>query len=990
MQRWKRAVGLVFLVLVVLCSPLAAFGADEEITTVRIHYHRPDGDYEPWNLWIWTPDQDGRAYEFDDEDAFGKVATIELPGRHERVGFIVRTDDWQKDVSADRFIEEFHRGAAEIWLVSKDPTIYTAPPAELGMAQTSHEEVTVKVHYRRHDQDYTGWNLWMWVDGREGFGIEFTEEDDFGKIAVVPFTDLQDATSLGIIVRRSTATNAWAQKDVEHDRFIPLFRADEQGQIEVWLMEKDARLYYRYEDIDLDPRFISAVIDEPRLITVRVNLPFAANPEELAGFELLADGKNVPIEAVVPTKLVQGFATEVQIVTQEDLVLQAGHVLSKEPYGEVLVGFGQIFSSRVFEEAFHYAGGDLGAVYTPEATKFRLWAPTASQVNLVIYPHSVAGLGTEYPMERDVQGTWVAELPGDLHGVYYTYRVTVGGRTNEAVDPYARAVGVNGERSMVIDLSRTNPEGWAELVKPSFHHPVDAIIYELHVRDLSMHPQSGITHKGKFLGLTERGTRGPGGVTTGLDHLLELGVTHVHLLPSFDYATVDETRLFEPQFNWGYDPQNYNVPEGSYSTNPFNGEVRVREFKEMVKTLNENGLRVVMDVVYNHTSKSADSHLNLIVPGYYYRFTPEGSFSNGSGCGNELADERSMVRKMIVDSVVYWATEYRVDGFRFDLMGLHHIDTMNAIRAALDEVDPSIIIYGEGWTAADSTLPEELRTLKAHVSQVPGIAVFSDDVRDGIKGHVFNDTEPGFVNGQPGMEESVKFGIAASTYHPQVNYALVNYSDAPYAADPGQTITYAEAHDNLTLWDKLLATNPGEPEEELLKMHKMASAIVLTSQGIPFIHAGQDFVRTKYGDGNSYQSPDSVNQLDWERKLRYLDVFEYNKGLIELRKAHPAFRMRLTEDIQDHLEFMAMPAPQMVGYVLKNHTNGDSWGQIVVLFNAGTTEQTVALPGSGWVVVVDGEQAGTEALWEVPGGKVSIPARTSLVLVDAASFKGGR
>jgi len=348
------------------------------------------------------------------------------------------------------------------------------------------------------------------------------------------------------------------------------------------------------------------------------------------------------------------------------------------------------------------------------------------------------------------------------------------------------------------------------------------------------------------------------------------------------------------------------------------------------------------------------------------------------------------VRKMIVDSVVYWATEYRVDGFRFDLMGLHHIDTMNAIRAALDEVDPSIIIYGEGWTAADSTLPEELRTLKAHVSQVPGIAVFSDDVRDGIKGHVFNDTEPGFVNGQPGMEESVKFGIAASTYHPQVNYALVNYSDAPYAADPGQTITYAEAHDNLTLWDKLLATNPGEPEEELLKMHKMASAIVLTSQGIPFIHAGQDFVRTKYGDGNSYQSPDSVNQLDWERKLRYLDVFEYNKGLIELRKAHPAFRMRLTEDIQDHLEFMAMPAPQMVGYVLKNHTNGDSWGQIVVLFNAGTTEQTVALPGSGWVVVVDGEQAGTEALWEVPGGKVSIPARTSLVLVDAASFKGGR
>lgn len=984
-----RVVGLLFLTLVVLLFPFVA-GAEEGITTIRIHYHRPDGEYEPWNLWIWTPGREGQRYEFDGEDDFGKVATIELPGLHERVGFIVRTDDWEKDVSADRFIEEFHYGSAEIWLISRDPVIYTSPPEHMGLEQTPPEEVTVTVHYRRHDQDYTGWNLWMWVEGQEGFGIEFTHEDDFGKVAVVPFTGLHDVSSLGIIVRRSTPSNAWAQKDVEHDRFIPLFRADEEGQIEVWLMEKDARLYYRLEDIDLDPRFISAVIDDTRLITARVNLPFTASDEELAGFTLTAHGEEVAIAQVVPTRLVQGSASEVQIFTEEELDLQADYVLSKEPYGEILVGFGQIFSSKAFEEAFHYDGDDLGAVYTPERTRFRLWAPTASQVTLVTYPHSVAGLGREYPMERDVKGTWVAELEGDLHGTYYTYRVTVGGRTNEAVDPYAKAVGVNGERGMVIDLSRTNPEGWEELVKPPFQHPVDAVIYELHVRDLSMHPASGITHKGKFLGLTERGTRGPGGVTTGLDHLLELGATHIHLLPSFDYATVDETRLFEPQFNWGYDPQNYNVPEGSYSTNPFNGEVRVREFKEMVKALNESGLRVVMDVVYNHTSKSGDSHLNLIVPGYYYRLNPDGSFSNGSGCGNELADERSMVRKMIVDSVVYWATEYKVDGFRFDLMGLHHLDTMNAVRAALDEVDPSIIIYGEGWTAAESTLPLEQRTLKAHVSQVPGVAVFSDDVRDGIKGHVFNDLEPGFINGQPGMEESVKFGIAAATFHPQVNYALVNYSSAPYAADPGQTITYAECHDNLTLWDKLLVTNPDEPEEELIKMHKMASAIVLTSQGIPFLHAGQDFLRTKYGDGNSYQSPDWVNQLDWERKLQYLDVFQYNKGLIELRKAHPAFRMRTTEEIQRHLEFLEMPAPQMVGYVLKDHANGDSWGQIVVLFNGGTAPQSVSLPGAGWVVVVDGERAGQEALWEVPGSEVSIPARTSLVLVDGASFATGR
>lgn len=643
------------------------------------------------------------------------------------------------------------------------------------------------------------------------------------------------------------------------------------------------------------------------------------------------------------------------------------------------------YFSKVFEDHFHY-DGDLGALYTPHGTTFRVWAPAASSLSVLIYATGDAEESVAHPMERDVQGTWVLVLDGDLHGVYYNYLVTVNEVTHEAVDPYAKAVGVNGERGMVVDLARTNPEGWDQLQKPDLVYFVDAVIYELHIRDLSIHETSGIQHKGKFLGVAETGTRGPNGVTTGLDHLVELGVTHVHLLPCFDFLTVDEADLETPQYNWGYDPLNYNVPEGSYSTNPFDGEVRIREFKQMVKTLNEHGIRVVMDVVYNHTGLTEDSNLNRLFPGYFYRENVMGSFSNGSGCGNELASERSMVRKFIVDSVVYWAQEYKIDGFRFDLMGLHDLETMNQVRKALDEVDPRILIYGEGWTGGDSPLPDDEKALKGNAVQMPGIAVFNDDIRDGIKGDVFHARQPGFVNGARDREESVKFGIVAATRHPQVVYDNVCYAKQSWAAAPHQSVNYAEAHDNLTLWDKLMATSSHEPEEELIKMHKMSLVILLTSQGIPFIHAGMDFLRTKFGDDNSYRSPDSVNALDWQRKALYLDVFRYNQGLIRLRKSHPAFRMTTTEAIQKHLRFLEMPHGQMIGYILSDHANGDAWKEIAVLFNAHLEPQRIQLPSRGWVSVVNGQRAGTERLREVDDHKVTIPPRTALVLVDSASF----
>lgn len=649
---------------------------------------------------------------------------------------------------------------------------------------------------------------------------------------------------------------------------------------------------------------------------------------------------------------------------------------------------GDIIHADLFDENFFYEGDDLGAAYTPRQTIFTVWAPTAREVCLYTYRQGRGGEKTVYPMTRETGGIWRQVVAGDCHGLYYTYGVTHDDRVFEVVDPYARAAGVNGDRGMVVDLARTNPEGWAEVKRPVLAAPVDAIIYELHVRDFSIHPQSGMAHKGKFLAFTEEGTRGPQGIKTGLDHLVDLGVTHLHLLPVFDFASVDEGEGNAPQYNWGYDPKNYNLPEGSYATDPFQGEVRIRELKAAIKALHEKGIGVIMDVVYNHTFNSWDSALNRLVPGYYYRLNPDRSFANGSGCGNELATERPMVRKLIIDSVVYWATEYRVDGFRFDLMGLLDLETMRRIRAALDRICPGLLLYGEGWTGGPSPLPGDQAALKGNARSLPGIAFFNDSARDGIKGHVFNQAEAGFVNGKAGMEESVKFGIVAATYHPGLCYERVNYDHAPWAGEPGQAVNYCEAHDNLTLWDKLLITNGDESEEQRIRRHKLGGAIVLTSQGIPFLHAGQDFLRTKGGNANSYLAPDAVNQLDWTRKARYHEVYAYYRGLIALRKAHPAFRLRTSEQIQTHLHFLDLPA-QLIGYTLGDHANGDSWRMIVVLFNARTTPAPVALPGEDWVVVVDRQHAGTEALGYVRGPEVAVEPLSALILVDRASFKEG-
>ncbi|MEO0733689.1 MAG: type I pullulanase [Bacteroidota bacterium] len=607
------------------------------------------------------------------------------------------------------------------------------------------------------------------------------------------------------------------------------------------------------------------------------------------------------------------------------------------------------------EEYPVYAFDDLGVTYTPEATTFKLWSPAADAARVHFYK-------TDEPTEaaaetinlQEIDGAWTANVLGDREGTYYTFQIKQNGNwREEATDPYARAAGTNGLRGQVVDLTKTDPEGWANDAKPPLAAPTDAVIYELHVRDLSMDERSGIENKGKFLGLTERGTKTPQGDATGLDHLVELGVTHVHLLPSFDFMSVDEARPEDAQFNWGYDPQNYNVPEGSYSTNPADGQVRIREFKQMVMALHAAGIRVIMDVVYNHTGRSEDSHFQALIPDYFYRFNEDGSMSNASGCGNEIASDRPMVRKYIRESVKYWAEEYHVDGFRFDLMGIHDIPTMNEVSKILHEVDPTILVYGEGWTAGGSPLPDSLKALKANVPELERIAAFSDDLRDGLKGSVFNHEEKGFVSGAEGMDMSIRFGVVGSTQHPQIAYDSVNYSDAPWAPEPSQCINYVSCHDNHTLWDRLSISNPTDAPSKREAMHRLALGTVLTSQGVPFLHAGSEMCRTKNKDENSYKSGDGINAIRWNGKRAHRVTYDFVKDLIALRKAHPAFRMGSTALLQKHLTFVDTEDSQLVAYRIQD-APGEEWSDIMVVLNGSDQAKRMELPEGQWKLVVNG------------------------------------
>ena len=638
-------------------------------------------------------------------------------------------------------------------------------------------------------------------------------------------------------------------------------------------------------------------------------------------------------------------------------------------------------------------------LYSKVKTLFKLNAPTAvkvdgitgattqtgnkKQVKIRIYDEGQGGKAIKtIKMKASGENRWEAIVKGDLKGKFYTFDIGNG----ETPGVFAKAVGVNGMRGAIVDMAETNPVGWESDKRPEIQSPADLVIYEMHWRDFSIDASSGLKNKGKFLALTE---------PKAIEHLKNLGINAIHILPSFDYASVDETNLDTPQYNWGYDPKNYNVPEGSYSTDPYNPTTRIKEFKEMVQALHKAGIRVILDVVYNHTFDIKNSNFQLTYPDYYYRKTVDGKYSDGSGCGNETASEKPLMRQFMLESVKYWIDEYHIDGFRFDLMGVHDIETMNKIRAEVNQIDPSIYIYGEGWSAGSCSYPTEKLAMKANTQQLNGIGAFSDDMRDALRGPFSDDHKGALLAGISGEEESLKFGIVGGIMHSQVDMSKVNYDKKPWTNNPTEQISYVSCHDDMCLVDRLKASIPSLtdesiPEEqrmsELIRIDQLAQTAVFTSQGVPFILSGEEMLRDKKGVHNSYNSPDSINHLDWNNLQKYPQLFTYYKNLIQLRKNHPAFRLATGDKVREHLEFLpcldnkGVKQDCLVGFQLKNLEGIDSWKNIIVLFNFNKDSKEIEIPEGDYMIACCNGVIDEKGLGHVAGKDILIDGQSALIL----------
>lgn len=835
-------------------------------------------------------------------------------------------------------------------------------------------ELTLKLHYHREDKNYEGWDVWLWEEGAEGAGYPFKEEDG----DMVATKDITPGTAkVGFIVR----TEDWT-KDFDADQFIDISEVV-SGTVHIYVESGVEGYEKEYgDDVVTGTKLKTAVYNNDGTVTVTMTGEIEGNLKK--AFTITGkEGKT----AVKEVKAGSDFVYTVTLGKELDPAKKYQITFEENTYN---IFMPSIYSTPDFESAYTYDGDDLGATWSESETSFRVWAPTAESVTLNLYETGkayVKDLTEEIPMTPDVNGTWVAKKSGNLEGVYYTYTIEIDGTKREACDPYARTTGVNGERAMVINLDSTDPEGWENDANPHSGETInDAVIYELHVRDLSTGEDSGITNKGKFLGLTETGTKTANGVSTGLDHIKELGITHLHLLPIYDFGSVDETHTVGNLFNWGYDPVNYNVPEGSYSTDPYNGEVRVKELKQTVKALHDNDISVVMDVVYNHVQNSSTFCFNKIVPGYFSRTDETGAYSNGSGCGNDTASERSMVKKYIVDSVSYWADEYHIDGFRFDLVGLLDTETINEIVEEVHKDHPDVIFYGEGWTLTTS-LTKEGYTLATQLNakETPGFAYFNDTIRDGLKGSVFDESDIGYVSGKSEMEEIIsRCFLGADTWCPS----------------PSQTINYASCHDNRTLYDHLHTSRPDASEEDLIKMNNLAAAVYMMAEGTPFLQAGEEMLRTKVKedgtfDSNSYSSGDLINCLKWSdlEKETYAKVFEYYKGLIAFRKAHGALRLTTAEEVTSAVTVEEGLDPNVTAFNIKGGAENEPADALYIIFNANAVETNVSLPEGNWNVYINGEKAGTEVLETITDGKVTVAPISAMALVKesgsaAAPSKG--
>jgi pullulanase len=846
---------------------------------------------------------------------------------------------------------------------------------------------TYTINYYRYDREQMNWDMWIWIDGKEGAEYDFTEQTPEG---FARGTYKFASNRINLITRPGD----WSEQEMDRVIEVP----EGQNSVEVWIIQGDQNVYYDREDVDISQRVLAAMMDS--LSEIYVTTTHDIDDSQLDSFRLV-DATNGNVELSVSVQRIDTRKIKLTVENPHEIDVRNIYMVESENFSAGKVTMRNILS----DSKFFYDEDDLGLTFTPSASTFKVWAPTATKVSVALYDDAGAYNengevtdhtgGREIEMTRDESGVWSLTVNENLEGKYYMYKVEFAdGTVNYAVDPYARAVSANGQRTAIVDLEKTGPANWNPTYKPPMVNPTDAVIYEVHVRDFSIDENSGMTYKGKFKAFAETGTT-YNGIKTGIDSLEELGVTHVHLLPSYDFKTVNELKVDdpnseEPKFNWGYDPQNYNVPEGSYSTDPTNPTARITEFKEMVEALHQKGIRVIMDVVYNHTYEIENGPFNKIVPGYFYRTDDTGRFTNGSGCGNEIASERPMVRKYIKDSVKYWAREYNIDGFRFDLMGLIDIDTMEQITNELhQEIDPTILIYGEPWTGGSTPLSPSLMTTKGQQKD-KDFAVFNDNFRNAIRsaGGNLNGKDLGFATGAAGVEDRIVTGVRGSI--------------DDFTNSPTETINYTTSHDNLNLWDDIMAdldnslNETSDPYEiitegnvldnEVVRRSLLANGIVFTSQGIPFIQGGDEFLRSKYGDHNSYKSPDEINKFRWELKERFKPVFDYYRGLINLRKAHPAFRMTTKEDIESNIEIIKQEG-NVVAFKLKDYANGDTWRNIIVIYNANEGEAEVTLPEDSdtWNVVVDETMAGADVIRTITGNTVTVPPISMMVLYDEAN-----
>lgn len=974
----------------------------EPKTTVRIHYKPKAGDDRNIGVYLWGKDKDGKElpgvwHEFTGSDSFGKVFETTVDGAFENksLSFITTTKEWGKD-GGDRAIENCASGLAEAWVTGGTGTTQFTAPDNL---KKKPKELKVTVHYRRNAGDYEGWNMWTWNDGTGGTARYFTSHDAYGKIATFTAKNDGGIDSVGFKVRKSTPNKDWEQQDPS-DRSIPnnaikLDASDpSKGSAEVWLMQDDMTVYLNATMPQLTAHVMSADITGLKKLAVKVSGDVSSVTDSNV---TLLDTSEDPSKKVEIAS-VKAKGSDITIETKNDLNIKHKYELSIKGLatGIKLSASSKTGASVIrtdeFDKKYAYNGNDLGAVYSASSTTFKLWAPTATKVKLITYKSTQenADKAAEKDMTAEDHGVWSVKLDGDQAGTAYTYEVHFAdGTVNVSADPYAKAAVVNGERSVVL---ADKDAGSAGKRMPSFTNPSDATIAEMDVRDFSINPNSGISdaHRGKYLGVVEEGTKTKDKQNvSGFDYLKSLGITHVQIMPMYDFGSVNETGDLSygklGAQNWGYDPQNYNVPEGSYSTNPANPTARVKEAKQMIAGLHKVGLRVIMDVVYNHVYNAQNHSFNKTVPGYYFRYK-DGALNGNSGCGNDTASERQMMRKYILDSVKYWATHYNLDGFRFDLMGLIDLKTMQEVRAELNKIDPSIIVLGEGWDM-NKLLPKSESTIQPNAYKIPGVAFFNDSFRDSVKGSVFAAKGTGFVNGNTdkGVKALLEHNLLGCQFGASSTVKCWNGNAETHFADAGQIVQYVEAHDNLSLYDKLKVSAPQDTEDVRLKRVKLANSMILLSRGMPFIQLGQEFLRSKNGESDSYNKGDVVNSLDWNRAADKSDSVNYFKGLLKLRKSIKSLRDFDYATINQNMKMIDGTPDGVIAYTLK-----DADKQYVVVFNANDAETQLKIPVGKYSALVANGKVNEDAQEATVSadGTYKVSALSTAVLVKDESKPG--